>query len=353
MTQLERFQATVSGQRPEGILYTAGFTPDLHRRLVEHAGTEDLGGHYGFFYPANVLPRQPDGYQAPDYASYYADEELPEGTTITSDGVAMIPAGFYHFERHHSPLRNARSFDEIESYPVSDRADWTTDHMADEVALAHRNGRVAHSSIGHMYETAWQIRGYEPFLMDMIERPEWSHCMLEKLFARNLNVARAGAAAGVDMLSCGDDVANQNAMMFSVPMWREFMLSRWSKVWAAIREIKPDIQIFYHSDGNIWQIVGELAAAGVTILNPVQPECMDPAKVRRKYPDLNMQGAIGTQSTMPWGTPDEVRRVVAERVETCGAAGRLILAPTHVLEPEVPIANIEAYVEAAREAYVA
>ena len=42
-----------------------------------------------------------------------------------------------------------------------------------------------------------------------------------------------------------------------------------------------------------------------------------------------------------------------ERVETCGANGRLMLAPTHVLEPEVPIANIEAYVEAAREAYVA
>lgn len=160
----------------------------------------------------------------------------------------MIPGGFYHFERHHSPLRNAQSFAEIETYPVPDRADWSTDHMADEVALAHRNGRVAHSSIGHMYETAWQIRGYEPFLMDMIERPEWSHCMLEKLFARNLNVARAGAAAGVDMLSCGDDVANQNAMMFSPEMWRRMNHSRWSKLWRMVKEISPATQIWYHSD---------------------------------------------------------------------------------------------------------
>jgi len=33
-----------------------------------------------------------------------------------------------------------------------------------------------------------------------------------------------------------------------------------------------------------------------------------------------------------------------------GAAGRLILGPTHVLEPEVPVENFEAYVQAAREA---
>jgi uroporphyrinogen decarboxylase len=133
-------------------------------------------------------------------------------------------------------------------------------------------------------------------------------------------------------------------------MWRKFMLSRWSKVWAAAREIKPDIHIHYHSDGNIEAIIPHMTAAGVSILNPVQPECMDPAALRERYPDLNMHGTVGTQSTMPFGTPDEVRRVVAERIDTCGANGRLILGPTHVLEPEVPIENIEAYVQAARAA---
>ena len=127
------------------------------------------------------------------------------------------------------------------------------------------------------------------------------------------------------------------------------MLSRWEQVFSAARAIKPDIHIHYHSDGNITAIISELKEAGVTILNPVQPECLDPAEVRRNYPDLNLHGTVGTQSTMPWGTPEEVRRVVKERIVTCGANGRLILGPTHVLEPEVPIENIEAYVEAARE----
>ncbi len=350
MTQRERFMATVSGQRPEGILYTAGFTPDLHRRLVEHAGTEDLAGHYGFFSPVTIGPKAPAGYTPPDYSVYYKGQELPAGTTINADGVAMIPAGFYHFSRHLSPLRNAQSIGQIQAYPIPDESDWCTDHLAGEVAAAHEAGRVARGGIGHMYETAWQVRGYEEFLVDMIDRPEWAMCLLDKLAARNLVRAVAAARAGADMLDCGDDVANQRSMMFSVPMWREFMLARWSKVFSAVREANPNTRIWYHSDGNIEAIIPDLMEAGVTILNPVQPECMDPAALRQKYPDLNFHGTIGTQSTMPWGTPDDVRRTVRERIETCGAEGRLILGPTHVLEPEVPIANIEAYVDAAREA---
>ncbi len=349
MTERERFCATVSGRRPEGILYTAGFTPEIGRRLKEHAGTEDLAGHYGLFAPVTVGPRRPEGHVAPDYSVYYAEETLPEGTTLNGDGVAMIPSGYYHFWGYHSPLRNAESLEQLESYLLSDESDWPTDHMPAAVERAHAAGKVAQGGIGHMYETAWQIRGYEPFLIDMIDRPAWAECMLEKLLARNLVRAAAAARAGVDMLHCGDDVANQNAMMFSVEMWREFMLRRWAKVWAAARRIKPDVHIWYHSDGNIAAIIPELREAGVTILNPIQPECMDPAGLRRQYPHLNMHGTVGTQSTMPWATPEEVRRVVKERIATCGDKGRLILGPTHVLEPEVPIENFEAYVEAARE----
>jgi uroporphyrinogen decarboxylase len=349
MTDLEVFRATLAGQRPARILYTADFTPDLHTRLVQHAGTEDLAGHYGFFQPVNVGPRPPAGFVKPDYSAYYAGEQLPAGTELSWEGVAMIPSGYYHFWGYHSPLRNAVDKAQLEAYPIVEQADWATDHMAGEVRAAHAAGKVVQCWVGHMYESAWQVRGYEQFLMDMIERPDWAECMLDKFFRRNLTVATAAARAGVDYLACGDDVANQNAMMFSVPMWRSFMLARWAQVWSAIRAIKPDIHIWYHSDGNIHAIIDELAAAGVTIFNPVQPECMDPAELRRKYPNMNMHGTIGTQSTMPFGTPDKVRQVVRERIRTVGANGRLILGPTHVLEPDVPIANVEAYTQACRE----
>lgn len=65
--------------------------------------------------------------------------------------------------------------------------------------------------------------------------------------------------------------------------------------------------------------------------------------------ELTFHGTIGTQTTMPFGNPDDVRSVCRRMVKTVGAGGGLLLAPTHVLEPEVPWANIEAMIETIRE----
>ena len=84
------------------------------------------------------------------------------------------------------------------------------------------------------------------------------------------------------------------------------------------------------------------------MLNPVQPECMDFAEVHAKFGDrLSFNGTIGTQTTMPFGTPDEVRETVRRNLGIAGEKGGLLCCPTHMLEPEVPWANIEAYVDAA------
>jgi uroporphyrinogen decarboxylase len=52
---------------------------------------------------------------------------------------------------------------------------------------------------------------------------------------------------------------------------------------------------------------------------------------------------------MPFGTPEEVRECVRRRIEELGQDGALILSPTHVLEPEVPVANINAFIDACKE----
>lgn len=51
---------------------------------------------------------------------------------------------------------------------------------------------------------------------------------------------------------------------------------------------------------------------------------------------------------MPFGSVDDVRDVIRDNVRELGYDGALILSPTHVLEPEVPLKNIEAFVETAR-----
>lgn len=350
-TDRQVFMDTTAHRRPARILYYAGFTPDLLERVQAYVGEgNDIREHFGYMRRTGLALQRPEGLPELDYGRYWEHEELPEGTTINKWGVAQAPSGFYHFWGYISPLRNAKRLSELEHYPLDDLRDWDGSYLDDMAQAAHNKGDIVVGWVGHMYETAWQIRGYEQFLMDMVERPAWAECLLERLFQQNLVKARAFARAGADWLQCGDDVANQRAMTFAPATWRKMMLSRWSQVWAAAKEINPKIRIWYHSDGNIAPVAGELIEAGVDILNPIQPECVDTDDLYRRYGDrLTLDGTIGTQTTMPFGSPEDVRERVHQVIKRYGQNGGLIVSPTHVLEPEVPIANIQAMADACRE----
>jgi uroporphyrinogen decarboxylase len=350
MTDLELFRATCAHERHRRFLCYASFTPDLLARVRGHYALkpeEDLGARLGIWKVRHVGPKAPDLFK-PDFARYFADVDKPAGSFINGLGVLEVPANFYHFTGYVSPLRNARSFKDIEEFPYPIDNGFDEAGLKDRVREIHAAGMIAALGIGHMYESAWQIRGYEEFLIDMVERPEWCEYILDRLALRNRRLAEIAARAGVDYIRTGDDVANQNAMMFSLPAWRRFMKPRWATAYAAARAINPRLQVWYHSDGNIADIIPELIEIGVTILNPVQPECLDLAALKKAYgKKLVFDGTIGTQSTMPFGSPEEVRRTVRERKRALGRDGALILSPTHVLEPEVPLANIAAFFEEA------
>lgn len=74
-------------------------------------------------------------------------------------------------------------------------------------------------------------------------------------------------------------------MLISPKTWRKFLKRRLASVIAAARAVRPVIPVFYHSDGDVRDIIGELIEIGVTILDPVQPECMDPFEIKRQYGD--------------------------------------------------------------------
>jgi len=344
MTKRERFLAFANFQPVDRIPRRASYTPPQLERITAFLGKSpyeffdnDTGGGAG------LTP--PEGFQPPDYRVYHEEWLDNPDFSIDGNGCGHLGHGFYHFTEYISPLRNAISFREIEEYPLASNAGWSDAILRAACEQAHAAGNHAEIFVGHMYENAWQVRGYQPFLMDLLEQREWAELLLDRFCDNNARVAEAAARAGYDCIATGDDVANQNALMFQPELWREVMKPRWARVIAAARAIKPDIHVWYHSDGNVWDILDDLMEIGVTILNPVQPECMDPLEVRRRCGKrLAFDGCMGTQSTMPFGTVEDVRRRVRELVSALdGKNGGLMLAPTHVLEPEVPPENIVAF----------
>jgi len=326
------------------------YTPDLLKRVLKHTGCAnggELNKHFDTDPTGQVAIPRPADLPLNDYSGYYEGREIAEGATFSDVGTCRQPAGFFHFTGFVHPLVDAASLKDIEDYPLDDMVDWPTDGLKARVDQLHAQGYFVSGSVGHTYETAWQIRGYEEFLIDLMDRPAWAECLLERLTLRNIIKASATAKAGVDMLHTGDDVANQRSLMFPPDMWRSIFKPRLARVIAAGRAHNPDLQIWYHSDGNIMQIIPDLIEIGVTVLNPVQPECMDPVEIYEKFGDrLVLDGTIGTQTVMPFGTTADVEKTVRTTIEKCGQAGGLVLSPTHVLEPEVPIDNIVALFDA-------
>ena len=135
--------------------------------------------------------------------------------------------------------------------------------------------------------------------------------------------------------------------MISPKMWRKFLKPRMARIIAEVKAANPELLVFYHSDGNLEAVVPDLIEIGVDILNPVQPESMDIAELKRLYGDrLSFWGGIGVQTTMPFGTPEEVRASVKRLIQTASQGGGLVVAPAHVIEPDVPWENVEAFVQA-------
>ena len=201
-----------------------------------------------------------------------------------------------------------------------------------------------------IFEVAWYLRGMENLLIDMVCNQEMAEVLLDEITEIRMGMAEKYARYGIDILMLGDDVSSQQDMIMDPGLWRRFLKPRLAKVIASAKAANPDILIFYHGDGNLQKIIPDLIEIGVEILNPVQPECMDPILIKKLYGDkLTLWGTLGTQTTLPFGTPEEVKQKCKELIETVGKGGGLLLAPTHTIEPEVPWENIQAFIDAAKE----
>ena len=177
-----------------------------------------------------------------------------------------------------------------------------------------------------------------------------AECLLGRIEATAVQRAEIFAQAGADILFLGDDVGMQHSVMMSDSLYCAWLKPALIGVIAAARRVKPDILIFYHSCGFVTPFISHFIEAGVDVLNPLQTESMDFEAIHARYGDvLSFYGTIGTQTTMPFGTPGEVKAAVHRNLGIAGEKGGLLIAPTHVLEPDVPWENIMAFVEACRE----
>lgn len=205
-------------------------------------------------------------------------------------------------------------------------------------------------TISSPFTEAWMMRGMENFLCDMSQDAGFAQALLERVTAYVKEECLLLVRAGVDAVGIFGDVAMQDRMLVVPQRWRELEKPILAELVECFRAENPELLMFFHSDGDITEVLEDLIEIGFDIIDPIQPECMDPARVKREYGDrMTLHGSISAQQTLPHGTPEDVRKEVRERIRTCNRDGGLILGPATMIQNDVPFKNVVALYAAARE----
>lgn len=328
-----------------------GLCPSLYETFMKETGEKDYAEYFRIpIRYVDDLRLINHDYEA---SGKYFKYELKPGTHFDAWGVAHEPGSeaAKHMTRMRHPLAEIDSLAQLKEYPFPDYSSASGEHQKKQVQEIHEKGLAAAGGMeATIWEQSWYMRSMEELMMDMMAEDEKAGYLLDKVTENACIRGSAFARAGVDIIRIGDDIGMQSNILMSEDLYRAWIKPRLKKVIDSIRSVKPDVIIQYHSCGYVRPFINDLIEVGIDVLNPVQPECMDFGEIHAEFGDrLSFHGTIGTQSTMPFGSPEDVRRAVLKNLTIAGEKGGLYCAPTHLLEPEVPWENVIAYIKACRE----
>jgi uroporphyrinogen decarboxylase len=312
MTNRENVIRALRRDHPERVPFDMTLCPAHVETLKKKTGTADYHAYFDF--PYRYVELEPS-VQKPDYSRYY--RELPPAAKPLSWnpewGVLSVPGSTAHFEEMLHPMEHFENPGEILSYPFPDYNEvYRWKDFDAKVAVLKQADLITIAFMQMtIFEIAWYLRGMENFMIDLIANREFAETLLDAILNVRINMAEKYARFGIDILMLGDDVSTQLEMMMHPDLWRKLIKPRLAEVIRAAKQVKDDILIFYHGDGNLQTIIPDLIEIGIDILNPVQPECMDPVVIKKQYGGrLSFWGTIGTQTTLPFGTARDVEEVV-------------------------------------------
>ena len=258
------------------------------------------------------------------------------------------------------------SYNEISQYPLAGLGetisledhefpspDWFSyDFIKADIAKANYDGEYAIAmGNGNVFETSWYMTGLETMFTLLPTEPELVNRLFEKVtdfYIAFFERALEAADGGIDIAFTADDIGQQNGLLISLPMWEEMLKPHHLRMNKKLHEY--GVKIMYHTDGAVMDAMDGLVDMGIDVLEAIQFDAkgMDPVLLKNKWGGkISFHGGISVQSTLPFGSVEDVRREVRERISVMGRDGGYIIAPSHAIQGGTPPQNILAFYEEA------
>ena len=269
-------------------------------------------------------------------------EELPNGLTRSPYGFIYKSGNILHVEEValKEPTLDGYVWPRADSL-----ADWDQLTSYYEACDAFRLCGMCYG----FFERTIFMRGMENLLMDMVDHPQFVHDLMDgylelRLDLIDLIIDRIPIEGIID----GGDDCSQRGPIMGLARWREFIGPRLKAVIDHVHA--RGLPVVAHMCGNVRPLIDDLLAMKLDALESLQPEAMDVYELKEKTAgQMVLIGGMGTQSTLPHGTPQEVIAETKKLLRELGAGGGYILGPAKPLMPDVPTENAVAFIETVLE----
>jgi len=378
MTSSERVQAVLNHEMPDRVPIILGVSNATGIKMTPYRGIKrlqsiDAPDDYIYDWPelgtakideqtmqrlhsdvCGVLDRFPQEVQE-------RNQNREPGSICIDDwggGQIEIEPGVW-FPGYH-PLADATTIEELDAYDGwPDMEDpYRVAHVGEEgakLAVENQYAIMATPWLMFPFERAFEMQGMDKFLMNMALYPDFAEALLKRnlAYCKQL-MGRFLEAIGenIDIIKIGDDLGSQDRLMISPRMYRKMLKPLHAELIEFIKT-RTKAKVFFHTDGDVFDLVEDFIEIGVDVLNPIQTSAgkmSDLSGLKNQYGDrLVFCGGIDTQHILPSGTPNEVRDEVKRVIEILGEGGGYMVASVHTIMNEVPPENILAMVDAVME----
>lgn len=302
-----------------------------------------------------VLPREEilDRFRAdtrgiprPDAPATWRNQTQADGTILDEFGVIWKqPSGHNHYDFLRGPFEGHPTLSDLRAFRWPDDPDEPR-RFAGYEEMARRlyeetDYAVIAAIPGGFVTWSQFLRGFEGWFMDLAAAPKFAEALMDQVL--DFLLALAGkllekVGPYIQIITFGDDLAMQNGLMMSMPMFRKLIKPRLGRVFDFLHS-QCDAKIWFHTDGAIMPIIPDLIDLGIDILNPIQVTAKgmdDTRHLKAEFgDDLVFWGGIDTQHLLPFGTPDEVRSDVRRRILDMAKGGGYVLNSVHNIQGDV------------------
>jgi uroporphyrinogen decarboxylase len=197
-----------------------------------------------------------------------------------------------------------------------------------------------------IWEMCWHLRGFENALMDAVTEPAFFEELAQLAEHQITAFVELLADLPFDAIMLADDWGQQRGVLLGAERWRQYIKPGTARVIEAIH--RTGKYAISHCCGSVAEIMPDIIEMGLDVLESVQVEAagMNPYELKSKFGDrITFWGGLGSQSTIPYGTPKQLRAEIKRLVAQMGHGGGYILAPAKGLMKGMPVENAAAILE--------